>query len=327
MMTKEEFMKWLNEPNSQPLSLKQFGSCYTYLKAPQNDDFSYLYYQRNYRTDTLIRNDDFIYTGIYYKENGLIYDACGHFSALFPDIEYPETVEQMADSITENVQKTVEEMVGSDRSTLSISELSENGHRSLAHFEEFVSEGKTRNLFLKGTDSSQLRYECDYAFDEWEDQELLEYIRNPSGFIRSKAKQYFDTHQEDILLEFEKNDLIKAKLQEVESLGDSPLHRIRNIMTAMNGIAAKTVNVTVCKDGTEFTFKTEASELRRDPVSHYSTWNIAAKDRSEFEMLFGRHESYYPEEITDISYCGKSVYSAEPYEAEQTENESITMSM
>lgn len=44
-------------------------------------------------------------------------------------------------------------------------------------------------------------------------------------------------------------------------------------------------------------------------------------------MLFGRHENYYPEEITDISYCGKSVYSAEPYEAEQTENESITMSM
>ena len=41
MITKEKFMKWLNEPNSQPLSLKQFGSCYTYLKAPQNDDFLY----------------------------------------------------------------------------------------------------------------------------------------------------------------------------------------------------------------------------------------------------------------------------------------------
>lgn len=41
MITKEKFIKWLNEPNSQPLSLKQFGSCYTYLKAPQNDDFLY----------------------------------------------------------------------------------------------------------------------------------------------------------------------------------------------------------------------------------------------------------------------------------------------
>ena len=41
MITKEKFMKRLNEPNSQPLSLKQFGSCYTYLKAPQNDDFLY----------------------------------------------------------------------------------------------------------------------------------------------------------------------------------------------------------------------------------------------------------------------------------------------
>lgn len=37
----KKFMNWLNEPNSQPLSLKQFGSCYTYLKAPQNDDFLY----------------------------------------------------------------------------------------------------------------------------------------------------------------------------------------------------------------------------------------------------------------------------------------------
>ncbi len=41
MITKEKFINWLNEPNSQPLSLKQFGSCYTYLKAPQNDDFLY----------------------------------------------------------------------------------------------------------------------------------------------------------------------------------------------------------------------------------------------------------------------------------------------
>ena len=41
MITKEKFMNWLKEPNSQPLSLKQFGSCYTYLKAPKNDDFLY----------------------------------------------------------------------------------------------------------------------------------------------------------------------------------------------------------------------------------------------------------------------------------------------
>lgn len=41
MITKEKFMKWLNEPNSHPLSLKQFGSCYTYLKSPQNADFLY----------------------------------------------------------------------------------------------------------------------------------------------------------------------------------------------------------------------------------------------------------------------------------------------
>lgn len=41
MITKEKFINWLNEPNSQPLSLKQFGSCYTCLKALQNDDFLY----------------------------------------------------------------------------------------------------------------------------------------------------------------------------------------------------------------------------------------------------------------------------------------------
>lgn len=41
MITKEKFMKRLNDPNSQPLSLKQFGSCYTYLKSLQNDDFLY----------------------------------------------------------------------------------------------------------------------------------------------------------------------------------------------------------------------------------------------------------------------------------------------
>ena len=86
------------------------------------------------------------------------------------------------------------------------------------------------------------------------------------------------------------------------------MHTLRAIMTAMNASPAKTVTVTIFKDGKAFSFKTEASDLRRDCGSHYNSWNIAASDRRAFAERFGRNADYAPEEILRITYGKRTLY-------------------
>jgi len=90
-----------------------------------------------------------------------------------------------------------------------------------------------------------------------------------------------------------------------------PAHRVKAIMEAVNASPAKTVRVTIRKDGTEFTFKTEAADLQRDCGNHYWTYNITAADRREFERIFGRSADYGPEHILRVEYGRAVLYEAE----------------
>ena len=151
-------------------------------------------------------------------------------------------------------------------------------------------------------------------------------MRNPSAFIDNEAKEYFSTRQERILLALNKNEALKSELQGIEELQDTSLHRLRDIMTAVKNTDAKSLVVTANKEGKELTFKIDAAALRRDPSSYYSDWDIPAKDRRAFENTFGARNHLYPEDIVEISYCGKSIYTAEPYE-EPVETESMQPTM
>lgn len=328
MTSTEEFKKWLDSENGNMFSFKENNASYGIMKVPKADGFYYLYTQCNYGKDSIVRNRRFEYSGIYNQEDGLIYDSHGYFRKLFPEMEHNESLGQMSDTVTDKVQRLIWQTIGNDRSKLSITELSDKGKESLDTAAKYSVDGKARELFLQGVNSSEaVGYTCDFQFGGWSESDLLEYIRNPPGFIERQAREYIDTHQEDILWEFQRNDLVAASMKRMEANEDSPLYRLRNIMAVMNNLPAKTVSVTVCKEGTEFTFKTDACELRRDPFSYYSTLNMAAPDRRQFESLYGRHSNYTPEEITDISYRGSSVYSGEPYEPDQDEDEVFTMSM
>jgi len=96
----------------------------------------------------------------------------------------------------------------------------------------------------------------------------------------------------------------------------NPIRKVKRIIRALSASSAKTVTVTIRKDGKDFTFKTEAGQFRSDCVSYYSDWNIVAADRREFERVFGRGAHYRPEDILRIEYA-RSVL----YESEVSENE------
>lgn len=99
---------------------------------------------------------------------------------------------------------------------------------------------------------------------------------------------------------------------------DAPVYRMRAITDALQKSGAKTVNVTVQKDGVELTFKTSAESLK-GLKSQYSTWYIAPSDRLQFRHLFGAGSDYSAEDIIRIAYGRSTLYEAPSAPAEDTE--------
>lgn len=96
---------------------------------------------------------------------------------------------------------------------------------------------------------------------------------------------------------------------------ENAIHLVKRIKSAMESTSAKTVNVTIYKDGIEFPFKTKADDLRRDCKSSYSSWSIAAADRRRFEELFGKYADYTPKDICCITYGRNVLYRVEKEDA------------
>lgn len=327
MVTREELQNWLRDSSYKPLIYADRGTTYIFTKIPKTEKFDYLYLQRAYNDIPLERNRDFKYAGVYHKEQGKIYDSFHCFSEYFPDIESTVGLNAMGENVVSSVHKMIEERLGNDKTNLNVLELSEKYLKDLQNYEQYYLEREARGNYLKGISRDSIVFECDYKFVEWKETNLLSYIDNPNDFISKEADRYFLEHQEDMLWTFKRNELLIEKLKELEEQEDGKLVRIRNIMAAAKSVEAKTLRVTVNKDGEEFTFKTDADVLRRDPGTYYPTWNIAASERREFEKLFGRSADYYPEEITKITYGKNIIYSAEPFIEEQGETDNMTMSM
>ena len=140
---------------------------------------------------------------------------------------------------------------------------------------------------------------------------MLEYILDPQGYAAREAEAYIAKNQNVILYAFLTISATAAEYKALTGNPHHPAHRVKRIMKAMNDTPAKTVRVTIRKDGVEFTFKTEADELRRDCVSYYGIWRTQASDRREFERLFGRCSHYVPEDILRIEYGRTVLYEAE----------------
>lgn len=93
---------------------------------------------------------------------------------------------------------------------------------------------------------------------------LLSYLKSPEDYIKTTAEQYMRDNQEEFLAQFLKKDALLAEYQMLSQDSDAPVYRMRAITDALQKSGAKTVNVTVQKDGVELTFKTSAESLKAE---------------------------------------------------------------
>lgn len=305
------FTSWLSSEDRGWCGFQDKGYFYIVIRVEKTPDFDYLFCQRRYREEGLLRDSAFKYAGIYCKRDGLLYDAqyelkgIEHELGTMADKSAPFLLEQLKKA----VRQKVETVIGNDPANLSITELTDKDILTRMEYAcKHYAKEEARRRYLDTVDFEPPVFCCGYEPERWTEDSLLAYILDTESYAQKETADYIAAKQEDMLYSFLYNAAVLREYQAIKADTENPVHTVKKIMAAMQTTSAKTVNVTICKDGIEFTFKTEAHVLRGDCQSYYNTWCMTAADRREFEQLYGRSTDYYPQEILKITYARSVLY-------------------
>lgn len=304
----EQLSTWLASDDPGLCHFREGGNTFLFFRLAKSPDFDYLFCERRYNDDGLTRDCTFEYAGIYCRKDGLLYDEQYELKAATHGTD-DRSAAALLEQLKQATRRKVEAAIGNDRSNLTVTEITD-AHllHDLEYLNSYSAKEMARQHYLDTIEFEAPAFRCHYGPDRWSEQSLLDYILDPEGYADKEAAAYIAAHQEDMLYTFLQNDAVLAEYQAILADTDNPVHYVKRIMAAMAGTSAKSVNVTICKDGIEFTFKTEAHILRGDCRSYYSTWNMTAADRREFQQLYGRNADYYPQEILKITYARNVLY-------------------
>lgn len=309
----DTFTRWLASGDMGQCCFQEKGYGYIVIRVEKTPDFEYLFSQRRYDKEGMKRDSTFKYVGIYCRKDGLLYDAEYDLTSLEDDPEplQKRSAEALREQLKVAVREKVEAAIGNDKGNLQITELTDSGLLSqLTYARQHGAKEAARRQYLDTEDFDPPAFACNYDPDRWKEDSLLAYILDPEGYTEQQAKEYIEENQETMLHNFLYNEAVMQEYRAILEDKENPVHTVKKIMDAMRTTSAKTVNVTVLKEGVEFTFKTEATALRGDCTSYYHTWNIVAADRKKFEQTFGRNADYRPAEILRITYARNVLYEA-----------------
>ena len=239
-------------------------------------------------------------------------------SAVLTDGQVPfvvKAIPSVVDEICGKVNQRVEETIANDRNNLSVREVI--GWQAAKELNDYLEEGAHREALDRFFNNSEPdgQFYSGYTMDNLPEAAFMAWLQDPEGFIQTEADQHIKVNQEKFFVQFLKNDALVAEYQAIVQDTDSPLHRVKAISEAIKDSNAKTVTVTIHKDGEELTFRTGTTPLR-GRYNSYNTSHIAAADRHEFEQLFGRNADYCAEDITRITYGKGTLYEAPAIQSE-----------
>lgn len=309
---REGFEKWLADGKA-PLQVSIRDRCTTIIQLPKTDQIGYLFSETNYRSSSIHWNDRFSFCGLYLRNDEslhLLDDAlCSIVDGLTP--EECTGRDGLREKFSELVSRRIEAVIADDPQNLSVHELSSPRLiKKLDYHQKYGARNDAiQLLFSKG--EPDLTFDCGYDLNSWTEDALLAYLQSPDQIIQSEAEQYIASHQEELLEGLLETDALRKAYTALMQDANDPVHRMKAITEAVDRCGAKTVNVTVQKQGRELTFRTTADVLKgcRD---YYSIYHITAQDRKKFEELFGRHSEYRAEEVMKITYGRNTIYETQP---------------
>ncbi len=316
---RDDFLKWLNWGNG-PLTIhtKENASMVFKLEMKPNTDYQYLYQIAVDKDSSISWNSGPVFCGVHDIKSQALY-LKEHLAALLLDGQAPLVAvicPSIVDELCGRVNQRVEESIGNDRDGLPVQELTGwQEARDLQYYQQYGAKEDAIRCLFDGREPDG-RFHSSYSLENLPETTFLAYIEDSEAFTQAEAERYIKVNQEKLLLQFLKNEALLAEYRSLVQDTASPLHRMRDITEAVKACSGKTVNVTIQKDGTELTFKTEASALMGHR-NNYSTFHIPASDRRKFEEAFGRHAEYTAEDITRITYGRNTIYEAPPAPVEE----------
>lgn len=329
--TDDELKEWLNNPNCYQLSKSNKYSSEILVKIPYKKNFDLLFYCHAWNGNNIELDTKLETAGLYCRKDGFIYNPSYQLKYYCEGSEMileNSSKKDFAQKFTELVRAKVEEIIDNKRSNLTVKELTDSySLNQLEYYSKYGAASAARKEFIKGNAVSDIVYKCPYSTDSMTDKEYIQFILDKEPLVEETAKAYIEEHQENILAQFYNNSLLRKELQSIYDNPKHILHRVKAIIDAVRESGAKTVNVTINKDNKDFTFKYEADTLTYDPGSDYSSYNIKASDRREFENLFGRNADFYPNEITKITYGRNVIYDSSEFDMAETEDAGMTQMM
>lgn len=316
-VVRDDFRRWLDGGNG-PLTIQTGEKESTLLlKLEKSPLVDYLYRMDLDRDGSISWDSLLKFCGAYDTEHQSLYlmedslNCLAHGPAPF----VVTTGQSMTEELCGRINRHVEKIIANDRSNLSCQKITDPCEvRNLQYYQEYKAREEAIEMIFNGR-TPDGQFHSTYTMEELPETTFMAWLQDPENFIQTEAEVYSKRNQEKFLLQFLKNDALWEEYQAIAQDPDNPLHRVKAIFDAIKTSGAKTVTVTVQKNGEELSFRTETTPLMGHHNS-YNTSHIAAADRREFERLFGRHASYTAEDITRITYGKKALYEAAPIQAE-----------
>ena len=316
-VVRDDFRWWLDGGNS-PLTIQTGEKESTLLlKLEKSPLVDYLYRMDLGRDGSISWDSLLKFCGAYDTEHQSLYlmedslNCLAHGPAPF----VVTTGQSMTEELCGRINRHVEKIIANDRSNLSCQKVTDPCEvRNLQYYQEYKAREEAIEMIFNGK-TPDGQFHSTYTMEELPETTFMAWLQDPENFIQTEAEVYSKRNQEKFLLQFLKNDALWEEYQAIAQDPDNPLHRVKAIFDAIKTSGAKTVTVTVQKNGEELSFRTGTTPLMGHHNS-YNTSHIAAADRQEFERLFGRHASYTAEDITRITYGKKALYEAAPIQAE-----------
>ena len=316
-----ELSKWLQDDITKPAAIRNG-------RVPYDDDFDFLFHQNSYNGEPLTVNANMAYCGIYNKLDGQLYDVKFPLKGKLDDMDSAKSMLDIEQQFNDDVRAFIEGVVGDDVDHLRSPSFEDAKYDNrLDDFRRNYADSIVTRMYLGGDSADDIRFQCGYYLDRSSSALMLRYLKYRDATVEEAATGYWQTHQDDMLLELRKNEILREKLRVLEANPNHPLHKQKAVMDAVKDSGAKTVNVTIIKGGEEYSFKYSADRLSRYMEGKYSAWDMPSKDRDGFYERFGRYSDFTPEDITEISYRGKTLYEADSLMPSESADEDFSDDM
>ena len=323
-----ELIKWLQDDITKPAVIRNGDYADTIIRVPYDDDFDFLFHQNSYNGEPLTVNANMAYCGIYNKLDGQLYDVKFPLKGKLDDMDSTKSMLDIEQQFNDDVRAFIEGVVGNDVDHLRSPSFEDAKYDNrLDDFRRNYADSIVTRMYLGGDSADDIRFQCGYYLDRSSSALMLRYLKYHDTTVEEAATGYWQTHQDDMLLELRKNEILREKLRVLEANPNHPLHKQKAVMDAVKDSGAKTVNVTIIKGGEEYSFKYSADRLSRYMEGKYSAWDMPSKDRDGFYERFGRYSDFTPEDITEISYRGKTLYEADSLMPSESADEDFSDDM